>query len=85
MPKFYFEVEVDAPEHGGNPDFPAHVHAEQKLFEMLRDTLASRIRLKNKFVSDEREEIRDLFEQRMNEAFEYVEKFGDKVKFLRKE
>ena len=36
MPKFYFQVEVDAPEHGGNPDFPAYVHAEQKLFDLFQ-------------------------------------------------
>lgn len=85
MPKFYFQVEVDAPEHGGNPDFPAYVHAEQKLFDLFQSALESRIRMNNKFSSDSREEITKRFTERMEEVFQYLEKFEEKVKFLRKE
>lgn len=35
--KFLLQIEVEAPEHTGNPDYPRAVHAIQRLQDWLKD------------------------------------------------
>ena len=42
--KFILQIEVEAPEHTGNPDFPKAVHAIQRLQDWLRQATKANLR-----------------------------------------
>jgi hypothetical protein len=74
--KFLLQIEVEAPEHDGNPDFPRSVHAIQRLQDWLADSRTAQLHsLMDSYKTDA------VFP---NDEFKraYIEVLKEEVKFI---
>ena len=86
MPKYYFEIEIQAPDNT-NANFREEVYADEKLCDIFSDAFQYRCSLQRKHlikhVCDEKCEVYKYFEKKIKDISVFMH--GASYKFLRKE